>query len=249
MKSASPEAKQEMSKVFEAFLQQLAGGATDPGTLNWVAETFAGIGAGFDDEGDVLSEDARKYYQNAIVAFQNILDKGGLPAKMATQIRVRMASVMGKTHEFPRSLAVLEQVLAENPSAINVQVEAARLLQRWGREDPSKYSTAIAGGGQQSNIWGWGKIATGTLSHKQFRATFYEARYEVARCQLDLAHSKQGAEKEKLIADASRIVAKTKHLYPTLGGIEWSNKYNALGNRILIAQGKKPREHVNITAP
>ena len=241
MKSAAPQARLEMSKVFEAFLQQLASSATDPGTLNWVAETFASIGAGFDDHSDTLSDDARRHYQNAIVAFRNILEKGGLPNATATQIRVRMASVMAKIREFAPAMAELEQVLASNPSAVNVQVEAARLLQQWGRLDPSKYAQAISGTGDRSrpsDVWGWGKIATATQSHNEFRETFYEARYEIARCQFELAQSKQGQEKQKALGDAGRILSMTKQLYPTLGGIGWTNKYNALIRQIQIAQGR-----------
>ncbi len=250
MKSASPDARQEMAQVFEAFLKQLAAKATDPGTLNWVAETFAGIGAGFDDGSGMLSADAKKYYENAIVAFRNILTSGSVPPKTATQIRVRMATVMAKIRDYANALALLEQVLAQNPNAINVQVEAARLLQQWAKEDAKMYSDAIAGIRlPQSNVWGWGKIATGTLPHKEFRETFFEARYELARCQLELAMTKQGEEKKKLIDNAWRDASRTKQLYPTLGGADWTAKYNQLLNRILVAQGKKPTEVTNIAVP
>ncbi len=248
MKSASPDAKREMSQVFEAFLHQLASSSTDPGVLNWVAETFASIAAGFadgeSDRGDVLNDDARQHYQNAITAFQNILDQSDVPPSTATQIRVRMANVMTKIQQYAQALELLKQVLAGNPSALNVQVEAARMLQQWGRQDPDKFSQAINGIGDKgtpSHVWGWGKIATATLSHRQFRNTFFEARHAIARCQLELANTKLGAEKTKLIASAARNVAMTKQLYPTLGGSEWTAKYNLLFKTIQAARGSKPR--------
>lgn len=247
MKSAPPESKRQMSLVFESFLQRLAADATDPGVLNWVAETFAGIAAGFDDDSDVLSDDAKKYYEHALAAFANLLALPDLPPQLATQIQVRTADVMVQLRRFAEALAVIQQVLAGNASALNIQVEAARALQNWGSEDPSKYAQAIAGiDTPQSKIWGWGKIASATQSHPQFRETFYEARCELARCQFELAKSKSGNEKNRLMAEAQRTLEMTGQLYPTLGGPQWSGRYNTLLNQILAAQGKPPIERVHI---
>ena len=57
MKSAAPDAKQEMSSVFEAFLQELSAGSSDVGVLNWVAETFFGLAAGLDKGSGVPNRD------------------------------------------------------------------------------------------------------------------------------------------------------------------------------------------------
>jgi hypothetical protein len=249
MKSAPPESKKQMSLVFESFLQQLAADSTDPGILNWVAETFAGIAAGFDDSGEVLSDDAKKYYANSLAAFSNLLASPNVPPETATQIQVRMADVMVQMRNFSEALAVIQQVLAGNANALNVQVEAARALQKWGSEDPQKYAQAIAGiDTPQSKIWGWGKIASATQSHQQFRDTFYEARCELARCQFELAKSKSGNEKDKLITAAQRTLEMTGQLYPTLGGPKWTGRFNTLLNQILSTQGKPPIEMVNIDA-
>jgi tetratricopeptide (TPR) repeat protein len=246
MKSAPPETKQQMSLVFESFLQQLAAGATDPGILNWVAETYAGIAAGFDDGSGFLSDDAKKYYENARAAFANLLAAPNVPSQTATQIQLRMATMMVQLRDFNGALAVIQRVLADNANALNVQAEAARTLQKWGSEDPQKYAQAIAGmDTPQSKIWGWGKIAAATQSHQQFRETFYESRYELARCQFDLAQSKSGTAKDKLIAAAERTLVMTKQLYPTLGGPRWTRRYNELLNPILAAQGKPPIKMMN----
>ena len=235
MTSATPEAKQEMSQVFEAFLQELSAGSSDVGVLNWVAETFASLGSGFDDDENVLNEDAGKYYARSIAAFQNLLSISNLQPQLATQMKVRMASVKTQMHDFQNAFTDLEQILSTTPNAVNVQVEAARLLQRWGKSDPTKYKDAIAGvatGGQPSVVWGWGTIANKTLQYKQFRETFYEARYQMAECQLSLARTKQGDEKKKLVADAVRGITQTKRLYPTLGGDKWTRLYDELLNRL-----------------
>lgn len=231
MSSATPEARQEMSNVFEAFLQELSAGSTDLGVLNWVAETFASLGAGFDDNEQVLNPEAQKYYERSIAAFQNILSLSELDPKLATQMQVRMASVKVSTHQYQAALQDLQQVLAKSASAINVQVEAAQLLQRWAKSDPGKYPEAISGI-KGTPVWGWGQIAGKTQQYKQFRDVFYQARFHAAECQFELAQTKRGDERQKLLAMARRTLTQTKQLYPTLGGDEWTQKYDQLLARI-----------------
>lgn len=235
MKSAAPESKQEMSQVFEAFLQELSAGSSDVGVINWVAETFASLGAGFDEGEGQVSEAARTYYDRSIAAFQNLLSVSGLQPELATQVKARMASVKAKVGDYEGALNDVQGVLAKNPKAINLQVQAAKILQSWGTTDPSKYQQAISGI-DSGSIWGWGKIASGTMQYTQFRDTFYESRYEMARCQLALAKTKSGAEKSKLLSAANRNLTMTKQLYPTLGGQRWTEAYEKLLQEIKAGQ-------------
>ncbi len=240
MKAATPQAKQEMSQVFEAFLQELSAGSSEVGVLNWVAETFAGLGSGFDDDPDVLNENAGKYYDRAIAAFQNILSMPDLEPQVATQIKARMALVKAQMHDFEGSLNDFEEILGNTPNALNIQVQAARLLQRWGQSDPEKYKLAILGdpadGKQGGAVWGWGKIANTAMRYQQFRDNFFEARYQMAECQFSLAASKQGKQRAKLLADAERNLAMTKQLYPTLGGELWTERYGKLLKKVQSAR-------------
>jgi hypothetical protein len=230
MMSADPAAKQQMSQVFEAFLQELSGGSSDVGVLNWVAETFASLGSGFDDDETTLNENAKRYYERSEAAFANILAMPNLDPQLTTQIQVRSASVKARMRNFQSAMEEFVNVLKKTPNAINVQVEAARMLQKWGETDPQRYDLAIRGTTQEDppgDIWGWGKIATSTLQHAQFRDSFYEARYEMARCQYRLALAKP-AEKAKLIRSSKRMLTQTKALYPTLGGEKWTGLYDEL---------------------
>ena len=172
MKSAEPAAKQQMSQVFEAFLQELSGGSSDVGVLNWVAETFASLGSGFDDDPQVLNENAKRYYERSVAAFANILSMTDLDPQLTTQMKVRSASVKSKLRDYESAMTEFVDVLQKTPNAINVQVEAAKLLQRWGSVIPAKYNVAIRGTMQDNppgNVWGWGEnrehhIATSTIS-------------------------------------------------------------------------------------
>jgi tetratricopeptide (TPR) repeat protein len=231
MKSAPAAAKQELSKVFEAFLQELGSGSSDLGVINWVGETFASLGDGFDEGGEAVNESALTYYQRSVAAFQNLLSLSNLPPALVTQVKARMAAVKVKMRDFEGALRDLKEILQTNSKAINLQVEAARLLQAWGNVDSTKLELAIAGV-EADGIWGWGKIANATMQHQQFRDSFYEARYEIARCQLSQAVTAAEADKAKLLSAAERNLATTKQLYPTLGGEKWMAAYDELTKQI-----------------
>ncbi len=238
MESATPETRLQLSGVFEAFLVELSGGSSDLSVLHWVADTFASLAAGFDD-GDTLNENARKYYQLAEDAFQKVLNQPGITPELTMQIKTHLADVRFHQGEFEPALKLYEEVLSREPKAINVQVAAAELLQAWGTQDATRYQQAINGiqqpGGKPA-VWGWAKIALGTVQHSKFRETFYRARYEMATCQLLLASSKTGGEKASLLDDALRNLSRTAKLYPEMGG--WKEKYDTLLKQIQTAKGK-----------
>lgn len=236
---APPQSRKQMSGVFESFLAALSADAADPGTLNWVAETFASLGAGFDDGGSVLDANAALYYQKSIDAFQNLLGQINLQPALQTQVRARMAEVKAKNRDYQGAMAELQQLLKVNPAAVNLQVEAAKVLQRWGSVDSAKYSDAIKGlrSSEKGGVWGWGKIANATMPHAQFRNIFYEARFEIAACQSARAMTLSGAERTKQLAAAEKTLAVTEKLYPKLGGEMWSSKYEELHEKIKRAGG------------
>lgn len=238
MQSASAEDKLQLSGVFEAFLTELSEGSSDLSVLNWVADTFTKLAAGFSD-GESQSDNAKKYYQQADTAFQRVLNQPGITPELATQTKVRLANVRFHKREFESALPLYEDVLRKEPSAINVQVAAARLLQAWGPQDPNRYAQAVNGMQKPEGkpiVWGWAKIALASVRHPQYRETFYESRYAISNCQFAMASAKSGAEKDALLADAERILSKTAKLYPTMG--DWKEKYDALLKQIRSAQGK-----------
>ena len=245
LESAPADKKLALSKGFETFLQQLNEGATELSVLNWVAESFSKLGAGLDD-GDTLNEEAKRYYQASIDAFQNIIDKVDLEDQMKVQIQIRMATINGEMREFDKAIGVFEQVLAANPMMLNVQVEAAKLLETWAEQpDKSeKYMEAIKGvfkaGEGKPVIWGWGKIAQTTARFEKFRDTFHESRIHLAKCRFLYAQTKAGQEKDKLTKDALQDISLTKRLFPTLGGEKWTAQYDTLLKQIQGALGERP---------
>ncbi len=244
LESATPEVKRSLSQGFETFLRQLNEGASELSVLNWVAESFSKLGKSL-DEGQTLNEDAKKYYQASLDAFQNIIDKVALDANMKVQVQLRMASVRGEMRDFEKALGVFEEVLGANANALNVQVEAAKLIELWAKQpgQEEKYKEAISGvrkaGDPKPVIWGWGGISQKTAGNAKFKDTFYESRLHLAQCRYDHAMRLNGAEKDKMLNAAKQDISITSKLYPDLGGEQLKPKYDTLLKKIQTALGQQ----------
>ena len=245
LKVATPAAKQALSKGFETFLSQLGKASDDFQVLNWVAETFASLGAGFDTEAQLTSQ-ASGYYEQSAIAFQNILQRVELDSQMRIQMEMRLAVIQRKQRRFGESLARLSDILREKSVALNVQVEAAMTLQASAdRSDQDSqaalYDRAIKGAQpdertKKNLIWGWGKIARETAPYPKFKEVFHQARYNLALCRFLQAQANQGEERTRLLAMAKKDISLTKRLYG-LGGNRWLNQYDALMKRIQQSMG------------
>ena len=248
MSLASAENRQALSKGFETFLLRLRSTSSDFAVLNWVAETFVGIGASFDTERRV-SEDAIRFFQLAEETYQQILENGVVEdERMTTQVRLRQADVLRRLNRFTAARDIFVDILRSNPGRINVQMEAARLYQQWasfpGRED--LYLRSIQGAEldpatQRPILWGWQGIATRTANNAQFRAVFHEARFNLANSLRSLAMAKEGEEREKYLQMAGRTIRQTQQLFGT--GAEWEEwqpEFDQLLKQIQKTLGEDP---------
>jgi tetratricopeptide (TPR) repeat protein len=245
LESATPEVKRALSLGFETFLRQLSEGASELSVLNWVAESYSKLGKSLDD-GQALNEDAKKYYQASVDAFQNIIDKVELEPNMKVQVQLRMASVQGEMRDFEKAVGMFENILGANANALNVQVEAAKLIELWAKQpgQEEKYKAAIVGirkeGEPKPVIWGWGGIAQKTAGNAKFKDTFYEARLRLAQCRYDHAMRLDGAEKDKKMNSAKQDISITNRLYPELGGEKLKPKFDDLLKKIQNVLGEQP---------
>lgn len=244
LESATPEVKRGLSQGFETFLRQLNEGSNELSVLNWVAESFSKLGRSL-DEGETLNEDAKKYYQASLDAFQNIIDKVELDPNMKVQVQLRMASVLGEMREFDKAIGIFIEILTANANALNVQVEAAKLLEQVAKQPDQveRYKEAIVGirkdGDPKPVIWGWGGISQKTAGNEKFKDTFYEARLHLAQCRYEHSLRLDGGEKDKMLAAAKQDISITARLYPDLGGDQLKPKYDSLLKKIQNALGEQ----------
>lgn len=210
-------------------------------SLNWVAQTFFSLGAGFDPGGKTLPDEARDYYQKAADAYRRILELCGTegfdaPPGAATSIQIRLARCLRRLGDCKGAMDILVDVLKVRNTMIDAQIEAAYTYQSWGEQDARYYPFAIKGGrratkkdGTKTNlVWGWGKLSKLLARSEKHRSMFHEARYNLALCRFKMAQSKTKTEKHQLLKQAQDDILIVQRLYPEMGGQEWYGKYDQL---------------------
>jgi tetratricopeptide (TPR) repeat protein len=253
MEIADPAAKKALGVGFETFLKEVAADATELNVLNWVGDTYRGMGESYGTSLKNLTPEAKSYFVKAAETYQKILDKGKsdpsfLPPLMATTIRIQLAKAKKSVGDYIAARDIFESILKETPTMLPAQVEAARLYQDWGgtgKGQEENYVRAIVGArpdkskGGRNVIWGWGEIAARTANNAQFKDQFYDARYNLALCryQYALAHSDEAKRKQQL-ESAKRDISITAGLYPELGGDEKKKQFDNLLKNVQKALGE-----------
>jgi len=237
-----------VSEGFELFLTKIADrqAGNTFNSLNWVAETFNGMGAGFDPGGLKLTPEAEKYYKKAAATYRTMLDrmasdKTFAPSEGADDsIKIRLARCERRLGLFKESLELLLGILKERQMMVDAQVEAAYTYQAWGEEKPVNYSLAISGSQRYKELWGWGQTARrlATSTSPKHQDLFHECRYNLALCRFKLAQTKSGTEeRNKYLDQAIRDITIVQMLFPTMGGPEWWPKYDDLLKKIQKLRG------------
>jgi tetratricopeptide (TPR) repeat protein len=254
MEIADPTAKKALGVGFETFLKEVAADATELNILNWVGETYRGMGESFGTTLKTLTPEAKGYFVKAADTFQKILEKGKadttfLPPAMATHIRIQLAKCNKYMGDYLGARDIYESILKASPSVLPAQVEAAKLYQDWGaagKEHIENYMRAIVGArpdkakNNQNTIWGWGEIGRKTAGNAQFKEQFYEARYNLALCRYNYALAQtEAAKKEEQLKRAKSDIALTAGLYADLGGEERKKQFDTLLRNIQKGLGER----------
>lgn len=206
------------TKGFEAFLTKI--GESDTGntfaSLNWVAESYYSLGAGFDVPGAKLPPEALDYYTKCISIDDKLLTRKDVPNPDALiAVKLRKARCLRRMNKYKDAVDLLELVLKEKGQLLDAQTEAALAFMDWGAgENPLYYNLAMYGGRkavnpqtkrEENTIWGWVKMGNVLMANPQFEKPFHESRIQVSRCMLAQAAAANAENKldgKKLLNDA-----------------------------------------------
>lgn len=158
------------------------------------------------------------------------------PPELATRVKLLQAQSLRSGGDYKGAVKILGAILKENPRLLDAQIEAAKALQVWGKDNSEFYKTAYEGGpGRSKLFWGWGKIAEQTMRDTRFSEQFFEGRFGLALNRYLYGKSKNDP---KVIAQAERDITQTSALYPELGGPEQKRRFETLLARIRKDLGK-----------
>jgi hypothetical protein len=247
----------KVAQGFEMFLKRIKNrGETNTfQSLYWVADTFYRLGSGMSTD-KTVSDNAAGYYKSAGSTYVDILKRlndepDWAPERAADTIKARLAESLRcvapneKDKErrekiFNSAMKYIADLLEESESRIDIQIEAAKTLEAWGKSDSSKLVRAVAGRFPSPQIWGWnGIIKRTSVNVDRFAEFYYEAYWSKFRCVIEIAKSeKTPQKKEKLLEDANRDFIALVQLRPQLGGQEWFAKFDQVHKSLERANGK-----------
>lgn len=253
--AGNAEALDRVLKSFEVFLDKVAGRAEGNtfSSLNWVAETYLGLGSGLEG-GQNSSPQAGRYLEKAAKTFQTLRDRIAKEPAFAPQpdaavsVTLRLARCERLLGAHPQALELLVSVLKSRPAMLDAQFTAAETLQAAGKKDPANYLKAIQGdrlakkkdGATVNIIWGWRKLIAAVQGKSEFRETFYDAYHHLAESLLEYGLTGPAGEKSKNLQAARAVIEQLARTDPALAEGPWSARYDALLKRIQQAQGQAP---------
>lgn len=249
----------EASRVaqgFEVFLRRVKQRQENVNftALNWVGETFLGLGAGVDPGGKEPPAEAVNYYKQAYDTYAEILkrmkdDPQFAPSGVDTALKLRVAECLRGLNKHDRSMELLAAILRQNERRVDIQITAAETYQDWGEQEPAYFEKAISGGMPENGrnlVWGWAGIARRVAPQMgpdakgaRYSDTFHQARYNLAASRVKLAMTERGDRKLATLRQAKRDITAIYRLYPELGGPEWYARYDSLLKTIQKLLGEK----------
>jgi len=240
-KSGQTKQLDAVTQAFEVFLDRVIKRDTgnNYASLNWVAETYASLGGGFDDGADEVSSRAADYFQKAATAYGRLLEMAEKDPKFKDNpdslvaVRLRLADCDRRAGKFDDAIKALEAVLKAKPNLLSAQVQAAETYQAQGALDPVGFRRSIGGGAPGKDgknlVWGWAKISKMTMTNPKFADVFHQSRLSLseARRRAALAE-KDAALRAKILDAAKQDLWFTYKLQPDLGGEETTARYDRL---------------------
>jgi tetratricopeptide (TPR) repeat protein len=196
---------------------------------------LAGIAKAVKGNSPSVSSSVQKLADDSIKTLDALRADAATTPETATKVRFVMAQAYQTKGQFDEALKLVEEILKQNPMMLDVQVEAARMLQASGTGKSAEMLTKAVNGylpntkTRQNTIWGWGRISQLTSGKPNLVDTFFESRLELARCRyLQAMLDKTPESKTKLLQRALSDITQTIKLYPELGGAAFTGQFDKL---------------------
>jgi hypothetical protein len=256
LRNANEEVQAEkIADGFEKFLDRIAARKENTfQSLYWVADTFYRLGSGVSTD-DKVSDEAVKYFTKAEKTYVSILktmkDKPDFaPERANATIQIRLAESRRciasanpdkkkRFAYFETAMKQLVETLNEAENRLDIQVEAAKMLEAWGKDDRQKVLVAVAGEFPTKKVWGWNGIIKRTSTNlEKFAESFYEAHLNKLNCVVILAKEESDKKKkEKLLDNSIHSLIALLQFHPDLGGEEWYPEFDKVCKNIERIQG------------
>lgn len=154
--------------------------------------------------------------------------------KAMSLIRTELLKVLRKQEKYDAALTQVDQLINDNPKALEPLMEKGRILEAWAEKDPSKFKDAVEH---------WANLRNRLQPMKKKPDEYYEVMYNVAKCLVREAEkSKDKTKAAEAAKKAEQALKSPMILSPKLNGPDTVARYKALLNKAIILQGRSPEQ-------
>lgn len=230
LESTTKAAETDAAKVRLASIQDLLGNI-----LLKLAERQEVSLAGMVFIGDTLNTigktaEASQEYQKILQRAESDPEFAKTAAKAMTRVRAQLLGVLRQEGRFEEALKQADQLIQENPRALEPLMEKGRILEGWAEKDPSRFSEAVAH---------WVMLRGKLQSLRKKPAEYYDVMYNVAAC---LVREAEASKDKAVVADrakkAEQVLKSALILSPKLNGPDTVARYKVLMNKAIAMQGR-----------
>ena len=152
--------------------------------------------------------------------------------KAMSLIRTELLKVLRKQEIYEEALKQVDQLIKENPRALEPLMEKGRILEAWAEKDPTKFDEAIGH---------WTVLRSRLQGMRKKPDEYYDVMYNVAKC---LVREAETSNDRPVVLDrakkAEQVLKAALVLSPKLNGPDTVAKYKVLLDKAITMQGRTP---------
>ncbi len=220
-------AKQHLAKV-QNLLGKILGKLAGRKELSLWAMVF--IADGLNSLG--MTAEASREYQEIIQRTETDPEFAKSAKKAMTRVRAQLLGLLRKEGKFAEALEQVDQLIEDNPRALEPLMEKGRILEGWAEKEPAKLGHAVAH---------WVMLRNRLQPMRKKPAEYYDVMYNVAACLIQEAeHGKDKATVLDRAKMAEQVLKAALVLSPKLNGPDTVARYKVLLNKAITMQGRTP---------
>lgn len=224
------------------FLRTIQSDTDDPDMARWAGSTLieiADVLAMRGDTGKGKQKQMTELFQQGLAAFANAKKLGMKdPAKLADVQRMTALAKRG-IGKYDEALAIIKDLLKENPRDVRLQLDAVDTLQSWGTQ--TKRSKALAealmGAERVKNkdnrtvnlIWGWEQLTLSLKGNPKLEQAYYKSLFGLIEARFEYGVIEDNLKARKA---ALKVLNNARARDTELGGPAWKSKLEALESKI-----------------
>ncbi|MBU4271301.1 MAG: hypothetical protein KKA28_05505 [Planctomycetes bacterium] len=222
-------AKQQLAKV-QNLLGDILGKLAGRKELSLWAVVF--IADGLNSLG--MTAEASRKYQEIIRHAETDPEFAKSAKKAMTRVRAQLIGLLRKEGKFAEALEQVDQLIEDNPRALEPLMEKGRILEGWAEKEPAKFGHAVAH---------WVMLRNRLQPMRKKPAEYYDVMYNVAACLVrEAEHGKDKATVMDRAKKAEQVLKAALILSPKLNGPDTVARYKVLLNKAITMQGRTPEK-------